>query len=69
MPARRPVIGTGLLVTGHETTVSQTGNSVLALLTHPGQLAAVRSDPEKTGRAGEELLEGTSDSVALTGGG
>ncbi|GAA2939166.1 cytochrome P450 [Streptomyces enissocaesilis] len=49
-------LGISLLVAGHETTVNQIGNSVLALLTHPEQLAAVRSDPEKIGRAGEELL-------------
>ncbi|MFI9076362.1 cytochrome P450 [Streptomyces sioyaensis] len=49
-------LGISLLVAGHETTVNQIGNSVLALLTHPEQLAAVRRDPEQISRATEELL-------------
>ncbi|MFE1954683.1 MULTISPECIES: cytochrome P450 [Streptomyces] len=49
-------LGISLLVAGHETTVNQIGNSVLALLTHPEELAAVREDPERIGRATEELL-------------
>ncbi|WP_327739569.1 cytochrome P450 [Streptomyces nojiriensis] len=35
-----------LLVAGHETTVNLIGNGVRALLAHPGQLAALRADPD-----------------------
>ncbi|WP_328786851.1 cytochrome P450 family protein [Streptomyces sp. NBC_00273] len=35
-----------LLVAGHETTVNLIGNGVRALLEHPGQLAALRADPD-----------------------
>ncbi|MFI6344661.1 cytochrome P450 [Streptomyces sp. NPDC050560] len=49
-------LGISLLVAGHETTVNQISNSVLALLTHPGQLAEVRGHPDRIGRATEELL-------------
>ena len=45
-------LGVSLLVAGHETTVCQIGNSVLALLTHPEQRAAFRGDMA----AVEELL-------------
>jgi cytochrome P450 len=45
-----------LLVAGHETTVNLIGNGLLALLTHPGQLAAVRAVPERIGAVVEELL-------------
>ncbi|MEU1286148.1 cytochrome P450 [Kitasatospora sp. NPDC005856] len=48
--------GTTLLVGGHETTATQLALSVLALLRHPDQLAALRDDPEVTGTAVEELL-------------
>jgi cytochrome P450 len=45
-----------LLVAGHETTVNLIGNGVLALLTHPDQLAAVRAAPDRMGAVVEELL-------------
>ncbi|MBD0674454.1 cytochrome P450 [Streptomyces sp. CBMA156] len=48
--------GTTLLVGGHETTATQLALSVLALLRHPDQLAALRDDPAVTGTAVEELL-------------
>jgi cytochrome P450 len=49
-------LGVGLLVAGHETTAATISLAVLALLRHPRQLAALRTDPEKTARAVEELL-------------
>jgi cytochrome P450 len=45
-----------LLVGGHETTVNQLGNSVLALFRHPDQLALLRDRPELVTPAVEELL-------------
>ena len=45
-----------LIVAGHDTTTSLLGNSVVALLRHPAQLARLRSDPGKIAAAIEEFL-------------
>ncbi|MEU3518214.1 cytochrome P450 [Streptomyces sp. NPDC006654] len=45
-----------LLIAGHETTVNLIGNGVLALLTHPDQLAALRADMTLLDGAVEEIL-------------
>ena len=45
-----------LLVAGHETTVNLISNGVLSLLTHPGQLAALRADFGLIDNAVEETL-------------
>ncbi|MEV0535400.1 cytochrome P450 [Kitasatospora sp. NPDC050463] len=45
-----------LLVAGHETTVNLISGGVLALLTHPDQLAALRGDPGLVDGAIEEML-------------
>lgn len=45
-----------LLVAGHETTVNLLTNGVYALLTHPGQLAALRADMSLLDGAIEEML-------------
>ncbi|WP_269857431.1 cytochrome P450 [Streptomyces sp. RPT161] len=45
-----------LLVAGHETTASMTTLSVITLLEHPEQLAALRADPGLLPGAVEELL-------------
>ncbi|MER6532305.1 cytochrome P450 [Streptomyces sp900105755] len=45
-----------LLIAGHETTVNLIGNGVLALLTHPDQLAVLRADMSLLDGAIEETL-------------
>jgi cytochrome P450 len=45
-----------LLAAGHETTVNLIGNGMLALLTHPDQLAALRADRSRLPAAIEEFL-------------
>ena len=45
-----------LLAAGHETTTNLIGTGLLALLRHPGQLAAVRDDSSLIESAVEELL-------------
>lgn len=45
-----------LLIAGHETTVNLIANGVHALLTHPGQLAALRADMGLLDGAVEEIL-------------
>ncbi|GHF45863.1 cytochrome P450 family protein [Streptomyces griseosporeus] len=45
-----------LLLAGHETTVNLIANGVHALLTHPGQLAALRADMGLLDGAVEEML-------------
>jgi cytochrome P450 len=45
-----------LLFAGHETTVNLIGNGIRALLTHPEQLALLRSEPHRLPDAVEELL-------------
>ncbi|ADD45790.1 cytochrome P450 family protein [Stackebrandtia nassauensis] len=45
-----------LLVAGHETTVNLIANTMYALLSHPGQLTALRADPERIPAAIEESL-------------
>ncbi|MEW1777887.1 cytochrome P450 [Streptomyces sp. NPDC086777] len=44
-----------ILFAGYENTVHLIGNATLALLENPGQLAALRADPELLGPAVEEL--------------
>ncbi|WP_066285422.1 cytochrome P450 [Arthrobacter sp. B6] len=54
-----------LLIAGHETTANTITLSVLALLQHPDQLEAMKSDPELIPNAVDELLRYLS--VAHTG--
>ncbi|MDX3215424.1 cytochrome P450 [Streptomyces sp. ME02-6991-2B] len=44
-----------ILFAGYENTVQLIGNAVLALLTHPEQLAALRAEPDRAAAAVEEL--------------
>ena len=45
-----------LIVAGHDTTATLIGNSVVALLRHPEQLAALRTTPDKIPEAVQEFL-------------
>jgi cytochrome P450 len=45
-----------LIVAGHDTTASLIGNSVVALFSHPDQLAQLRADPGRIPAAVEECL-------------
>jgi vitamin D3 1,25-hydroxylase len=45
-----------LLIAGHETTVNLVGNGILALLTHPEQLALLQRQPDLINHAVEEFL-------------
>ncbi len=49
-----------LVVAGHDTTASLIGNGVVALLDHPGQLAALLADPRRLPAAIDELVRFTA---------
>ncbi len=55
------------LVAGHETVTNLIGNAVATLLAHPGQLEAVRADPELLPVTLEEVLrfEGPANSALI----
>jgi cytochrome P450 len=50
------VTSTLLLIAGHETTANYLGNSVLALLRHPEEMARLAGRPEVTAAEADELL-------------
>lgn len=52
-----------LMIAGHETTAHLIGNGMLALLTHPDQLALLRADPSLIPGAVQELLRWCSPVV------
>lgn len=53
----------GLLLAGHETTTTMTGNALEALLTHPDAWAAICADPSLIPNAVEEALRHASSVV------
>jgi hypothetical protein len=55
-----------LVLAGHETTAHLLGNAVVALLTHPEQLAAVQRDPDRWPDAVHEVMRWCSP-VQITG--
>ncbi|GAA3812210.1 cytochrome P450 [Streptomyces coacervatus] len=55
-PAEAAGLLVQLLIAGHETTASMLSLGVVALLRHPGQLAALRADEDLVPGAVEELL-------------
>jgi cytochrome P450 len=57
----------GLLIAGHETTANQFGNFMYSLLTHPDQLARLRSDPGLVNPAVEEMMRYTPLGGASSG--
>jgi cytochrome P450 len=55
-----------LLMAGHETTVSQIGNSIVTLLHHPDQMKLIRDQPELVPRAVDELLRHSKLTTSTT---